>query len=116
MKYEIFESCRLPDEEWRPALSLIDVYVSSRGRVYIDSKRGKPTYGIWRGWYQITIRGSCYIVARLVCSAFNGQAPDGYAVCMHLDDDPRNNKPTNLKWGTVRDNVTWRWRNHDTDV
>ena len=43
-------------------------------------------------------------VARLVCEAFHGKPPAPSMVCMHLDDDPLNNVPHNLRWGTVRDN------------
>lgn len=46
-----------------------------------------------------------FIVARLVCAAFHGPAPADKPICMHLDEDPSNNKPENLRWGTQRENL-----------
>jgi hypothetical protein len=44
-----------------------------------------------------------FSVHRLVLQAFVGPCPDG-CECMHLDDNPKNNKLKNLKWGTVKEN------------
>ena len=44
-------------------------------------------------------------VHRLVCEAFHGPAPFPDAVVMHLDEDGKNNRPDNLKWGTQRENM-----------
>lgn len=67
---------------------------------------GTPTYGQWDGERYIYARKGYKTqkVARLVCEAFNGMPPDG-AVCMHLDEDSRNNKPENLRWGTQKENL-----------
>lgn len=43
-------------------------------------------------------------VAHLVAEAFIGPRPEG-GVVMHLDDDPRNNAVSNLRWGTRQDNA-----------
>lgn len=65
----------------------------------------KPTRGVWKDMrYCIYVRGKNYKVARLVCEAFHGPAPEG-AVCMHLDENPRNNKPENLAWGSQKENL-----------
>jgi hypothetical protein len=32
-------------------------------------------------------------------------APFERAVVMHMDDDPGNNRPENLKWGTQKENL-----------
>lgn len=50
-------------------------------------------------------RGKTYKVHRLVCEAFNGPPPFQGAVCMHLDEDYRNNRPDNLAWGTQKENL-----------
>lgn len=68
---------------------------------------GKETLGVWRAdtqRYAITYRGKNYKVARMVCEAFHGEAPRG-AVCMHLDENSRNNRPENLSWGTQQENL-----------
>ncbi len=43
-------------------------------------------------------------VHRLVCRAFNGPPKDGQEV-RHLDGNPLNNEPCNLKWGTRTQNM-----------
>lgn len=68
----------------------------------------KPREGSWDGSrfifycrrYKKTLK-----VGRLVCEAFNGAPPFPKAVAMHLDEDSRNNKPGNLKWGTQKENL-----------
>lgn len=43
-------------------------------------------------------------VHHIVLRAFKGPAKPG-EVAMHLDDDPRNNRIENLRWGTPTDNA-----------
>lgn len=69
---------------------------------------GQPSTGVWRKdvkRYAILFRGKNYKVARLVCEAFNGPPPDKKAVCMHMDEDSRNNRPENLQWETQKQNM-----------
>ena len=67
---------------------------------------GTPTRGQWDGSRFIyRLRGRTYKVARLVCEAFNGEPPFDAAVCMHADENSRNNTPANLKWGTQKENL-----------
>jgi len=47
------------------------------------------------------IKGS---VHRFVCSAFHGPCPAGYQVG-HLDGNPLNNRPENLRWVTPSENA-----------
>lgn len=62
--------------------------------------------GVWDGErYVLFYKRKNYKVARLVCEAFNGPPPSNYAVCMHVDENARNNAPTNLKWGTQKENL-----------
>jgi hypothetical protein len=67
---------------------------------------GTPHRGVWEGkrfiWYA---DGRNHKVARLVCEAFNGPPPDKRSVCMHIDENARNNAPENLRWGTQRENL-----------
>lgn len=66
---------------------------------------GEPTRGVWnKGRFCIYHRGKNYKVARLICEAFHGPAPDG-AVCMHLNEDASDNRPENLAWGTQKENL-----------
>lgn len=67
---------------------------------------GLPTFGQWDGERFIyQIRGKTYKVARLICEAFNGTPTDERNVCMHLDENSRNNTPANLAWGTQKENL-----------
>lgn len=44
-------------------------------------------------------------VHRLVCEAFHGTPPAGMQAA-HLDGDPLNNRPENLKWCTPKENCS----------
>jgi uncharacterized protein (DUF2147 family) len=105
-------------EIWRVIPSIEGVLASSLGRLMVIPHHkplpnggerqygGKPTYGQWDGSrYIYPFRGKTYKVARLVCEAFNGHPPFNEAVCMHADEDSRNNKADNLEWGTQKQNL-----------
>jgi hypothetical protein len=49
-------------------------------------------------------------VHRAVLEAFVGPCPQGMVAC-HYDDDPRNNRVTNLRWATYADNSLDATRN-----
>lgn len=106
-------------EEWRAIPSLPEYEASSLGRIrrvpwvgFMPSGAarkygGKAWFGSWdpkSKRFVFMYRRKTYRVAPKVCEAFNGLAPDGH-VCMHLDEDSRNNKPTNLAWGTQQENL-----------
>jgi len=62
--------------------------------------------GSWDGArYIFQWKGKTYKVGRLVCEAFYGKPPFKRAVCMHIDENSRNNLPSNLKWGTQKENL-----------
>ena len=108
------------DEIWLPIPSYPGVLASSYGRIMVEPYSaplpnggeriygGTPTYGQWDGSrYIYPRRGhkTCK-VHRLVCEAFNG-SPQPDQVCMHLDENARNNRPTNLQWGTQKENLNF---------
>lgn len=72
---------------------------------------GKPTPGVsqssigGRHVVNDTHSGKTHRVAVLVCEAFNGPKPFAEAVCMHLDEDCRNDRPENLAWGRQSENL-----------
>lgn len=113
---ELFE----PREIWRTIPSLPDYFASSFGRVMRVPYRapmpyggerpygGVPICGVWNEEDQrffFNYAGKNYKIARLVCEAFHGQPPPGEPVCMHLDENSRNNRPDNLAWGTQKENL-----------
>lgn len=110
----------MTQEEWREVPDAEGVFASSLGRIKsadrtgsmpnggIRTYTGKAWFGAWTGErYIARIRGRTHKVARLVCAAFHGAPPDGKFVCIHLDEDARNNKPENLEWGTQKQNLNF---------
>lgn len=68
---------------------------------------GKPWFGAWdkeRERFVFMFRRKTHRVAPMVCEAFNGPAGDG-EVCMHSNENSRDNQPTNLVWGTQKENL-----------
>jgi hypothetical protein len=107
-------------EIWRDVPSVPGILVSSEGRVMYAPHRepmpyggersygGQPTFGVWAkdaGRFIIVIRGRCHKVHRLVAEAFHGPPPFDDAVAMHLDENAANNRPSNLRWGTQKENL-----------
>lgn len=105
-------------EEWRVSPSLPEYEVSSLGRVRRIPYRapmprggyriygGKAHYGQEAdGRMVFVFRGKTYKVHQLVCEEFNGPKPFPSAVVMHLDENFRNNRPDNLRWGTQKENL-----------
>lgn len=83
---------------------------SSLGRIR-NSKNGKiqsPQIGA-DGYLYVGIRfldkKSSEKVHKLVCLAFNGLKPIGAECVRHLDGDRLNNTPSNLRWGTNKENA-----------
>jgi len=120
----------MQDEVWKDIPSVPQMMASSWGRVKLKpyskpmpNGRGvrhyvpKPRLGVEqksgtgrvgvpkRRLIYITGLRKTFIVARLVCEAFHGPTPHNGAVVMHLGEDPSNNRPENLRWGTQRENL-----------
>ena len=128
------EHSSLPGEIWRPVPSEPGLLVSDKGRFllpprYAPMKNGgfrayfpKPRYGeisrehkTAKHTYRIAMLYRDYgakkysrprKVHQLVCEAFHGPKPFENAVVIHLDEDAHNNVPSNLKWGTQKENLT----------
>jgi HNH endonuclease len=117
-------------EEWRDVPSVPQVQASSWGRVrlkpyscvmynggirhYIPKPRtGRPMSKSTgregapkRLMIYYTGLNKAFLVSRLICEAFHGTAPKDKPICMHLDENPSNNTPGNLAWGTQRENLS----------
>jgi hypothetical protein len=107
-------------EIWRDVPSLPEVLVSSEGRVmYRPYRKAMPNGGVrtyggvphWGSWskrdarWVVVVGGKTYKVARLVAEAFRGPPPFEGAVAMHLNENAANNRASNIKWGTQKDNL-----------
>jgi hypothetical protein len=106
-------------EEWRQVPSVSGLLASSLVRIRSEPyavpmpKGGHrirelaPTFGVWTGErFTVMFRRHTYRVAPLVCEAFHGPKADGQ-VCMHDDEDARNNRARNLLWGTQKQNLNY---------
>jgi len=107
-------------EEWKRVPSIHGLEASSFGRIRVCQFSvkmpnggfrmcgGHPTFGVWdkkqkrfRYWF----RRKNVRVAVAICEAFHGFKPFPKAIVMHIDEDSKNNKPDNLKWGTQKENL-----------
>lgn len=100
-------------EEWRRIPSLGGRYLASNlGRIKGPfgralalkvHKNGYLMFGVANG------KGGSRnaYVARSVCEAFHGPAPDGHQVD-HIDRDRANDRPDNLRWVTKEENLARR--------
>jgi hypothetical protein len=107
-------------EIWHDVPSLPRILASSEGRVMTIPHRGPmpkggqrayggtPTFGVWNktdGRFITVVGDRTYKIARLVAEAFHGPAPFPGAVVMHLDENAANNRASNLRWGTQKENL-----------
>src|SRR5690348_3980218 len=107
-------------EVWRTVPSLPHIMVSSEGRVMVapflaemphGGKRhygGQPSFGVWSkedARFLLIHNGHSYKVARLVCEAFHGPAPQDEPCCLHCDENSANNRADNVRWGTQKENL-----------
>lgn len=115
-------------EEWRPILGAEGFYeVSDRGRIRsldridnggnrrlgrvmkTDARAGQRGYRVVKICAPDGSRRMRY-VHDLVLEAFVGPRPPGLSA-LHWDDDVENNSPSNLRWGTQRENMEDAKRN-----
>lgn len=116
-------------EEWKTVPSLPGLEASSLGRIRVKRHKpqGRRSYGgapspgrsAADGRMRFNYQGKTYKVHRLVCEAFHGPAPDGRPVCMHINENNQDNRPSNVMWGTPKENLNFpgflagcsdRWR------
>lgn len=98
------------DQQWKSIPTYPGYEVSNLGQVRnkitgkllsLATKKGKYPYQ--RAHLCQDGKARYLLVHRLVLEAFVGQCPEGHQ-CLHLDNNPRNNRLDNLKWGTIAEN------------
>ena len=116
------------DEVWKTVPSCPRIMASSLGRVWVKPSirempgggsreyRSKPTYGYAdtsstkragspdRKILRVASLRRTFKIHQLVCEAFHGPKPFPNAIVLHLDENPANNKPQNIRWGTRKEN------------
>ena len=114
-------------ETWRPCPSVPGLLASSLGRVLLPPRYAPLPNGGYRLYNTKPRDGQVFRlpsgaeyrmvmvfdsdkkqiprkVHQLVCEAFHGARPFPEAQVLHLDEVGLNNRPENLKWGTVKEN------------
>ena len=95
-------------EDWMPVFGYEGLYeVSNLGTVR-SARTGKPlkdneTDRYSRVKLYKNLKGKCFMIHRLVASAFC-ENPDGKPFVNHIDGDRKNNKASNLEWCTASEN------------
>lgn len=107
-------------EVWRVVPSHPQYLASSEGRIMVAPYLGEmphggmrhyggqPHFGVWSkidSRFIVVYKGKSHKVHQLVCEAFHGPRPFDGAVVMHMDENPANNRPSNLSWGTQKENL-----------
>jgi len=95
-------------EEWPGYLinTLGHIYNMSTGHILTGTSRDGRCACLKRDGEFHHVR-----VARLVLITFRGPPPKGKPLACHRDDDQRNNRLSNLKWGNKRSNLLDARRN-----
>ena len=95
-------------EVWQPIPGFDGYEASSEGRIRSPRRILKPSRS---GKYlNAWIAGEKRYIHSLVALAFYGPRPDG-AYCCHRNDQPHDNRASNLYWGTNSSNQLDRVRN-----
>jgi hypothetical protein len=98
------------NDQWLAIPSYPNYEVSNTGLVRnlknkhilaFNTKKGKHPYQ--RVHLSLQGKSKYVLVHRLVLEAFVGPCPLGCQT-LHLDDNPKNNHLSNLKWGTPKEN------------
>jgi hypothetical protein len=113
-------------EIWKRVPSYPGVLASSEGRIVLPPRYAPLPNGGYRiyapepseGVDRRAKKGAAHVykatynfrygnikVHQAVCEAFHGPKPFDGAVVIHIDEDARNNRPENLKWGTQKENL-----------
>lgn len=107
-------SVKVETEQWKPCPGFPAYEVSSFGRFKRIRTGRIMSTGNKRDVYpvaQLMREGKQHrgFAHRLVCTAFNGPAPDGKPFVNHIDGDKTNNAASNLEWVSHSENAKHSW-------
>lgn len=96
--------------EYKPWLRNPELLVGSDGSITRPDGRS-AVIGGKRRYARVSVGGGRTVDAHVVvCEAFHGLRPAGMWA-LHWNDQPRDNRAENLRWGTKRDNEDDAMRN-----
>ncbi len=96
--------------EWRPSTLLPGWIIGDDGRVLDAATRERPPSVNWWGYPTLKVGGQLLPVHTLVCEAFHGPRPTPKHQVAHGDGDRLNNRASNLRWATPKENGADRIR------
>ena len=91
---------KLPEATARMPHGKMRVYKTK----WVNGQIRSARKGAAHKYYGIFYRKKNYKIHRLVCEAFHG-APKAGQVVIHINEDGTDNRPSNLKWGTQKENL-----------
>lgn len=98
----------MPKTESKAIPGLPGCFAGDDGHIYVDGER-RPEHFVSRGYLAVRLGNPrrTHRVQRLVCLAFHGPSK-GRKETRHLNGIKTDNRPTNLAWGTAKDNAADR--------
>lgn len=109
-KNDFLEGISLPGEEWRELYDYDGYMFSSLGRIVSFKKKEPKLLALanqlvrGRKYSHVCLNGKKARVHRLVATAFVAN-PHGYNEIDHLNNDPLDNRASNLMWCTHTENM-----------
>jgi hypothetical protein len=105
-----------PREEWRPIPGVPGYEASSLGRIKAPSGNVLAQHTVGKGGRYLRVRLSwgrraLARVHRLVAMAFYGPPPSPRHHAAHWNDRGHDNRASNIRWATARENAADRMRN-----
>jgi hypothetical protein len=95
----------------KPIVEVPGWFATSCGRIYSE-KKGAFLNGrkLESGYIQVgTNKGEkvkLFRAHRLICRAFNGDPPTESHTVDHINNDRCDNRPENLRWSTIQENIS----------